>query len=499
MGMYQLHSVRHRIFNKSFSNNRAQLYKGFRKNKKVGEDMEQQIFEYLTPLGKITVIKTNLISQCVHLLSTIPRSESFLRTLNTILYKFLWNGKPDKITRSTISLSYMQGGMKMINIHNFDKALKISWIKKLVTQPNSQWYKLLTVMYENINKTLIFGDQWYNEMSLTVHNQFWHNILKDWQTLKKIQQAQNESELLRNCIWYNSQISKNTIFFPDWYKKGIYLVNDIINTEGKILSIRDLKYKFNINVNILNYYTIKAKIELYTSKYRLLGNLTLERPTYPFHLDVLLKAKSGSKNYYHAFNNAEALNDNPTCEIKWTNIVQNKNLDIEIKERWKQIYKICFYSVCDNNVIWFQYRILNGILGTKDYLKKLKIDMNNACSFCGMYDENLEHLFCKCREVTQLWDNIQQWINNKLGENLVLTNLMKLHGYLQNDQKFWPLNLILMITRKYIFWCAKKTYKLNIYFLQNEIKNLFGRRNIKPDKFTINPIRKKVEHLEIYI
>ena len=166
---------------------------------------------YLTPLGKITVIKTNLISQCVHLLSTIPRSESFLRTLNIILYKFLWNGKPDKIRRSTISLSYMQGGMKMINIHNFDKALKISWIKKLVTQPNSQWYKLLTVMYENINKTVIFGDQWYNEMSLTVHNQFWHNVLKDWQTLNKIQQAQNESELLRNCIWYNSQISKNTL------------------------------------------------------------------------------------------------------------------------------------------------------------------------------------------------------------------------------------------------------------------------------------------------
>ena len=241
MGMYQLHSVRHKIFNKSFSNNRAQLYKGFRKNKKTWSN------RYLTPLGKITVIKTNLISQFVHLLSTIPRSESFLKTLNTILYKFLWNGKPDKIRRSTISLSYMQGGMKMINIHNFDKALKISWIKKLVTQPNSQWHKLLTVMYENINKTLIFGDQWYNEMSLTVHNQFWHNVLRDWQTLNKIQQAQNESELLRNCIWYNSQISKNTIFFPDWYKKGIYLVNDIINTEGKIISIRDLKNKFNIN------------------------------------------------------------------------------------------------------------------------------------------------------------------------------------------------------------------------------------------------------------
>ena len=127
----------------------------------------------------------------------------------------------------------------MINIHYFEKSLKISWIKKLITQPNSQWHKLLTVMYANINKSFIFGDERYNEMALAVHNQFWHNVLRDWQALNKLQQAQNESELLRNCIWYNSKISKNTIFFPDWYMKGIYLVNDIINTEGKLISIRD--------------------------------------------------------------------------------------------------------------------------------------------------------------------------------------------------------------------------------------------------------------------
>ena len=93
---------------------------------------------YLTPMGKIMVIKTNLISQCVHLLFSLPRSESFLKALNIILYKFLWNGKPGKIRRTPIIFSYIQGGMKMINIHNFDKALKTSWIKRLITQPNSQ-------------------------------------------------------------------------------------------------------------------------------------------------------------------------------------------------------------------------------------------------------------------------------------------------------------------------------------------------------------------------
>ena len=136
------------------------------------------------------------------------------------------------------------------------------------------------------------------------------------------------------------------------------------------------------------------------SKHKNLGNMTLERPIYTFHLDILFKSKSGCRSYYNIFNNTEAQNNRPTCELIWTSIVQRENLDITIEERWKSIYKICFYSVRDNNVTWFQYRILNGILGTKSYLKKLKIKTDSACSLCGMYDENMEHLFYKCSEAT---------------------------------------------------------------------------------------------------
>ena len=43
-------------------------------------------------------------------------------------------------------------------------------------------------------------------------------------------------------------------------------MDDIINTDGKFISIRDVNDKFNINVIILNYYPMKVKIELYMSK-----------------------------------------------------------------------------------------------------------------------------------------------------------------------------------------------------------------------------------------
>ena len=124
------------------------------------------------------------------------------------------------------------------------------------------------------------------------------------------------------------------------------------------------------------------------------------------------------------------------------------------------------YSIADNDVTWFQYHILYKILGTKDYFKKLKISTDTTCYLCNLCEENVEHLFLKCEKTTELWNNIQQWINIKVPVNLSLTSLMKLLGYLVKDESFWPLNFILMITRKYIFWCSKK----GTNFIQKEIK-----------------------------
>ena len=428
---------------------------------------------YLTPLGKITIIKTNLISQCVHLMSTLPKLESFLNKLNSILYKFLWNGKPDKVMRSTSILRFNQGGLKMVDIYKFDKALKVNWIRKLLNHPNTQWSRLINVLFKDIDKVISFGDQYYKTLPTKPLNSFWINVLNDWISLTKSQKIENYSHLVRSCIWYNTNISKIPLFFADWHKKGIYIISDLFDDNGNLLSLKDLNSKFGFKANILNYYTIKAKIELFISRYKRYERCSIARPTYPRHLDEIIRSKQGSKIFYDTYNNQEVQNCTPKCENLWASTVQQQNLNIVIKERWSLIYQICFFSVLDNNMIWFQYRILNKILGTKSYLKKLKIKTEDICTFCNAAEENLDHLFCQCREVSPLWENVEEWIKNKLRINITLTTSIQLLGYLIKDQHFWPLNLILMTTRKYIFWCSKNSFKPNIYLLQKEIKKTF--------------------------
>jgi len=54
----------------------------------------------ITLFGKITVIKTLVISKITHLLTNLPDpDEKFLQDLNLLVHKFLWDGKHDKIKK----------------------------------------------------------------------------------------------------------------------------------------------------------------------------------------------------------------------------------------------------------------------------------------------------------------------------------------------------------------------------------------------------------------
>ena len=79
----------------------------------------------LTLLGKITTIKALAVSQIVYILSSLPTPSDILKTINSILYDFLWNGKGDKIKRTTMINKYEKGGLKMLDIYSFNESLKM--------------------------------------------------------------------------------------------------------------------------------------------------------------------------------------------------------------------------------------------------------------------------------------------------------------------------------------------------------------------------------------
>ena len=140
---------------------------------------------------------------------------------------------------------------------------------------------------------------------------------------------------------------------------------------------------------------------------------------------------------------------------------------------WKLIYKSCFQSVNDNTYKWFQYRIIHRIIGTKKYLKMIKQSDCDQCRLCGECEETSLHLFSECYKVQNLWQNINNWIESKIGSKIILNNTVKTLGYYILDEHFWPLNVVLLITRHYIFNCARNGHNFNVYQLQKIIKSKY--------------------------
>ena len=85
---------------------------------------------YLTPFGKITIVKSLFLSKITHVLLSLPTpSEGMFTLLENLFKNFIWGNKCPKFRKEIIETLPGLGGLKMTNLRNFDAALKLSWAK----------------------------------------------------------------------------------------------------------------------------------------------------------------------------------------------------------------------------------------------------------------------------------------------------------------------------------------------------------------------------------
>ena len=95
------------------------------KFKKIERTMKSWSNKYLSPIGKITIIKSLIISKLNHLFLTLPNlNNGLLNQFIKKIFDFIWDGKPDKIKRETIAQIYELGGLNMLNLKQYIKGLR---------------------------------------------------------------------------------------------------------------------------------------------------------------------------------------------------------------------------------------------------------------------------------------------------------------------------------------------------------------------------------------
>ena len=93
--------------------------------------------------GKVTIIKAFSLSKMIYPSSVLPTPPEIIKEFNNLVFQFLWNGK-DKVTRRSTYAPYDSGGIRMVDYENMIKALRLSWLKKIVDDSYSFFLETLS-------------------------------------------------------------------------------------------------------------------------------------------------------------------------------------------------------------------------------------------------------------------------------------------------------------------------------------------------------------------
>ena len=109
-------------------------------------------------MGKITVVKSLAISQLVYIMFSLPTCVDILKEVNNLFFKFIWDGKGDKIKRLILFNEYENGGLKMLDVVTFSKSLKACWLQKYFeSTDNAKWKYFLEESLDKLGGNLIFS------------------------------------------------------------------------------------------------------------------------------------------------------------------------------------------------------------------------------------------------------------------------------------------------------------------------------------------------------
>ena len=427
------------------------------KLEKVKEILRCWKYRRLTLLGKITVIKSLVVSQLVYLLSPLRSNYRILNEINDLLYTFLWNGKGDKIKRKIMINDLSAGGLKMIDISSFNKSLKTTWIKKYLNNNNKgKWKIFFDIALKNYGCQSFFS---YNlnvrdtSSTIATSDAFVKELLGIWAEVNFEPEITSKDHFLDQQLWHNSliKIANKTVFFKNWFIKGITRVKHLLGPDNNFLSLNDFRCKYGIDPRPLSFYGLISVVKSLraVSNFQDLQNTNHE---YEPLTTRILQAKKATTLIYKKIISNKSL----TPELSQKKWLKDCGLPINDNINWTAAYLLAKKCTKSTKLIEFQFKFLHRRVPTKNFLFRIGLQSDENCSFCHTSSESIIHLFWSCSQTSHFWNKLTEWLkhSNLLPRDYVLTNTTAL-GLRPDISQFALLINYCFLLARYHIWLAK--------------------------------------------
>ena len=156
---------------------------------------------------------------------------------------------------------YKNGGLRMLDLNSFNKAVKLSWVRKYLNDNISvKWKLLFDFQLEGYGGGEFFrGNLYRKDVSkyINVPDPFITEIEQIWTEMSFEDAVKSIEHLLSLNLWHNSlvKVGKKPIYDKSWSAKRIQKVRHLMRDDSKFLSFTEFKERFDIKTlyGVLSY------------------------------------------------------------------------------------------------------------------------------------------------------------------------------------------------------------------------------------------------------
>lgn len=367
----------------------------------------------LSYIGKIQVIKTYGVSLLNFVTNICPVPGWVYKSVNKILYSFLWNGKPDKIKRKSIVAPIENGGLKMPCIELIVKTQRVMWMKRFVCSAYHPWKRFLSHYLNKLGGLYILNGNLHADST----KQF-PMFVKELLTACVEYFNMDDPGVLNQCIWWNKDIctgnGKPLKPNSELQVLGINRVIDVYDKErGHIFTWDELLRKGWKPRMFIFWCSILSSLP---QAWKSIRNVDTYRER---EYDDIL-ASLNSKKVYDIFikNHTEP----PVSESKLNQMFHLQS------HNWQDTYLLPFKTTIDIKLRVLQFKITHNICYSNKRLYDMKMCATDKCQRCLLEVETLQHMFCDCSFVKEFWSYVNRRYLNVLLNNVDLSAVQIIFG-----------------------------------------------------------------------
>ena len=403
--------------------------------------------------GKITLLRSQALPLILYPASVLYTPPEVIKEIDQIFFDFIWPNKKHHVKKKVLIQSIEDGGLKMPDIETTIKAIKLTWIKRLITK-NNNYTKIANANSHIDNFNTFFDGNMKVEHMLIRPSPFYEQLIEYWHEIRDLEQP-NCNQLLNEPLWLNHNIliGNKPAQQKEWEDKGINILNDILNENGSFKTCNHLQLEYNLNIDIMKYNSLitaipKGWLKLIRETENRVFEL-IEKKSIKIGKKIKKLEKLKCKEFYWQLISKNYTR--PTALGKWEENYYYANF------KWNDIFILPYQTARETSLQSLQFKIINRFLPCRSNINKWYSEEDKNCVLCST-EETIEHLLFWCDEVKLFWSCFQRWWENIHNCNINLGCLDILFGIINDnkDTMIHVLNYCILFAKNFIVKCKSQ-------------------------------------------